>query len=458
NLTALIFYINATLVQDAVAPEPWKGVRDALQDGNNCPQFSGDAAVGDEDCLFVNVHAPRRPSWLADSFPVMVWVHGGGFVTGSGDASGLGPDYLICEDIIFVSLNYRLGVLGFLYLEAASPGNVGLKDQVFAERWVQANIAAFGGDPGSITLAGESAGSASVHLQMLSPMTHGLFQRAIAQSGAGLNPWAIQTTPVQTALNLAAALNCSAGDDYAAVVECLRGASTDALVLAAENVAPTQVDRDRMISFTFVPTPDYPVEGVETFLPAPVNELVTNNSHHAVPYLTGFNTRESILQLLFIAALVDATWKLTVLPDLRVSSNSSQVNEALQAMRSFFMNGESLSNDTFLQFMDMLTDIGAAHADDMGYLFRIAFLHDVPANSSAALGRKRMVKMWSNYVKTGDPTPTYDPLIGVRWRPYTNDTRNYLDITSQLEAKTDLNEERVNFWEQFYRTYANETT
>lgn len=146
---------------------------------------------GSEDCLTLNVYTP---SPLAHPRrPVMVWIHGGGFVAGSGKTDLYGPDYLISEDVVVVTINYRLGVFGFLALEDPSlgvPGNAGLKDQVMALKWVQKNIRYFGGDPNNVTIFGESAGAASCHFLMLSPMARGLFHRCIAQSGSALNLWA----------------------------------------------------------------------------------------------------------------------------------------------------------------------------------------------------------------------------------------------------------------------------
>ncbi|GLH15208.1 Esterase SG1, partial [Gryllus bimaculatus] len=127
--------VGALRFKDSLPPAPWKGIRDAVQEGSICPQGRGDDIKGHEDCLFVSVYTPRRPSVLGDPLPVLVWIHGGGFEAGSADE--FGPDYLICEDIVMVTLNYRLGPLGFLHLDEAAPGNAGLKDQMMALRWVQ---------------------------------------------------------------------------------------------------------------------------------------------------------------------------------------------------------------------------------------------------------------------------------------------------------------------------------
>lgn len=124
----------------------------------------------------------------------MVFIHGGAFLTGSNKMNMYGPEFLLTQDIVLVSINYRLGALGFLSSDDVSlgvPGNAGLKDQTLALKWVQENIKSFNGDPGNVTIFGESAGSCSVHFQMLSPVTKGLFHKAILQSGCALNHWSL---------------------------------------------------------------------------------------------------------------------------------------------------------------------------------------------------------------------------------------------------------------------------
>lgn len=123
----------------------------------------------------------------------MFWLHGGGFIIGSGESNVYGPEHLLIEDIVLVTVNYRLGALGFLSLNDPSlevPGNAGLKDQVLALKWVQKNIIHFNGDPNNVTMFGESAGASSIHFHILSKQSEGLFQKAILQSGTVFNPWA----------------------------------------------------------------------------------------------------------------------------------------------------------------------------------------------------------------------------------------------------------------------------
>lgn len=173
---------------------PWEGVRDASKFGSNCAQGGWGAAPGtiaegsSEDCLYLNLWMPAG-SKSRTKLPVMVWIHGGGFVGGSGQTSG---DQFAKNGVILVSINYRLGRLGFFAHPALSKehpeeakGNYGYMDQIAALQWIQKNIAAFGGDPGNVTIFGFSAGGVSVHSLMTIPAAKGLFHKAISESGGG---------------------------------------------------------------------------------------------------------------------------------------------------------------------------------------------------------------------------------------------------------------------------------
>lgn len=131
---------------------------------------------GAEDCLYLNVYTRYLPKDKQKSLPVMVWIHGGGFRQGSASTDLYGPEYLLTEEIVLVTFNYRLGILGFFCLEDPSLevfGNVGLKDMVMALKWVQQNIENFGGNPFNVTIFGESAGAGAVHYLVLSPLAEG---------------------------------------------------------------------------------------------------------------------------------------------------------------------------------------------------------------------------------------------------------------------------------------------
>ena len=166
---------------------PWHGVRQAVSYAQHCPQPSSPfgAAGASEDCLYLNVFAPAGAR--ASNLPVMVWVHGGSLRTGESD--DYNPAGLVRDGVVVVTINYRLGALGFLADAALASrpggpsGNYGLMDQQAALRWVQRNIRGFGGNPGDVTLFGESAGGLSTLSQLVSPGARGLFQRAIVESG-----------------------------------------------------------------------------------------------------------------------------------------------------------------------------------------------------------------------------------------------------------------------------------
>jgi para-nitrobenzyl esterase len=172
---------------------PWNGVKDANKFCADCPQrtFPGSTAVTSEDCLFLNLWAPSTAT-KKSALPVMVWLHGGGFVGGSGSGAGTAGDAFAKQGVILVTINYRLGRLGHFAFPALSKehpeeakGSYAYMDQIAALKWIQQNIAAFGGDPKNVTIFGFSAGGVSVHSLLTIPSAKGLFHKAISESGGG---------------------------------------------------------------------------------------------------------------------------------------------------------------------------------------------------------------------------------------------------------------------------------
>ena len=192
-------------------PKAWKPkVLPAKTHGNRCSHS--------EDCLFLDVYTPN----VSLSLPVLFYIHGGAYTSG---AAVLYPsDILALHGVVVVVIQYRLGPFGFLTTgDSAAPGNFGMLDQVEALKWVQENIDHFGGDPSNVTIFGESAGATSVALQLLSPLSQGLFHQAIAESGVDLSSFAIQPTTlgIRFAKELAQNLDCTTSE-HNAMVACMR--------------------------------------------------------------------------------------------------------------------------------------------------------------------------------------------------------------------------------------------
>ncbi|MEO0606413.1 MAG: carboxylesterase family protein, partial [Myxococcota bacterium] len=188
-------YARAERWRLPTAGPSWDGVRTLDTPGPACPQPG--QAVMVEDCLFLNVFAPEGPTAVRK--PVLVWIHGGGFRNGEG---GVAMGQLVRQGIVVVTFNYRLGLLGFRDWPGwgpEDPRNFGQADMVAALQWVSANIAAFGGDPDNVTIAGHSAGGMGVQLMMVDPRARGLFHRAIAHAGYGTWPFPRAMNPSEEA-------------------------------------------------------------------------------------------------------------------------------------------------------------------------------------------------------------------------------------------------------------------
>jgi para-nitrobenzyl esterase len=258
------------------APQPaarWRGIRPATSYGGRCPQLAGGNGpqVTGEDCLYLNVYTP--PGRDDRDLPVLFMIHGGGLTTGAGDQHD-GSLIVTTDNIIVVSVNYRLGPLGFLDIPglAATPsavnGNFGLLDQEAALRWVHRNIAAFGGDPAKVTIDGESAGGWSVCALLTSPPARGLFRGAIMQSGSCVSEPSVDAQA--GALAFARQAGCP---DAATVAGCLRGLSAAALLKASPAYQPF-----------------FASGGPE--LPAQVGTAVAAGQYDRVPLLVGYNHNE----------------------------------------------------------------------------------------------------------------------------------------------------------------------
>lgn len=249
---------------------------------------------GDENCLFLNIYTKSLQS--NSKLPVMVYIHGGGYLSGSGDSNFLGPQYFLQHDVLLVTFNYRLEVLGFLCLDTPEvPGNAGLKDQLAALRWVKDNIRNFGGDSDNITLFGESAGGASVIYHLQNPRTEGLFHKAIAQSGVTLTDWAQGVDGRSRAFKVGKTLGKDT-NDAAELLEFLCGVPAIKLTKMTTNTLMND-ERHRGLPLHFVPVVEKKFENIEPFITEDPLSVVVQGKLRKVPLIVGYNSAEGIVVL-----------------------------------------------------------------------------------------------------------------------------------------------------------------
>jgi len=261
---------------------PWQELRQATRFGNACEQppfpsnglyAGGPLPAISEDCLYLNIWTPAKSA--DDRLPVMVWIHGGGFTRGTGAAPGYDGENLARKGVVVVTINYRLGIFGLLVLPeltAESPhhssGNYAFLDQIAALQWVQQNIAAFGGDPGRVTIFGQSAGSVSVNVLMASPLARGLFARAIGESGGSFGPLRSLADAEKEGLRMASKLGVTQD-----VLKSLRAKSADALIQSSDSDEPAQI-----------------IDG--WVLPQSVYSIFAEGKQNDVPLIVGNNANE----------------------------------------------------------------------------------------------------------------------------------------------------------------------
>lgn len=292
-------YIENSITNCPQAPEPpanWTGVRNATTHGASCPQidiFTSELYPGSENCLFLNVYTPNVD--CTTLLPVMFFIHGGGYKSGSGNSSSYGADFLVNQSVVLVTINYRLEALGFLCLDTKEiPGNAGLKDQVAALRWVKENIVNFGGDPDCITIIGQSAGAASVGYHILSPMSKGLFNRAIAMSGTPLCDFTISYKPVERAFILGKQLGIDT-NDTTVLMNYLQNVTVDQLYNTSCTVLTSEEIFSNFIKFfSFAPVNETDFGNNNTFITKDVMEMMTNGTPNAVDVMLGYTNLETV--------------------------------------------------------------------------------------------------------------------------------------------------------------------
>ncbi|XP_047004362.1 cholinesterase 1-like isoform X1 [Schistocerca americana] len=468
-------------------PYSSNGSVEALEDAPHCAQESG----GKEDCLYLNVYT-RQLDGSEGGAAVMVYLHGGALTSGSGDSTVYGPDFFLEVDgIVFVTLNYRLGAIGFLSTQdSVIRGNYGFKDQIVALRWVQQNIATFGGDPGRVTLIGESAGSASTSLHLMSPLSAGLFQRAIMQSSSALGPRGVATTARDRAFRLAASIGYR-GDNGSSeeLLAFLRDADVADLV-RDDDRALSDEDKKRFSTFTFLAVVEEEWEGA--FITDMPTGILESGHVNRVPLIAGFNSAEGLATVnaknVFLdeetIAAFDASFVDTISLDVTAGDEQYRQEAALK-IREFYFGRDPISSEDFNRLVQLISDLyynepvdmtvrllvnesanvpvyeykfsykgensafpqyeGVTHADELKLLFYIPKMkQNLTETSEEDITRRKMIDLWTNFAKSGNPTPS--PVDGVTWQPYGSDAqRHYLIVDTTLVAANDVYSARMDF-------------
>ncbi|SHE30003.1 carboxylesterase/lipase family protein [Vibrio gazogenes] len=419
------------------APQPvtaWDGVLQAKDYGSDCMQvpFPGDAApltgTLSENCLFLNVWQPAEPSRTLR--PVMVWIHGGGFVNGGSSAANYDGTSFAQNGIVMVSINYRLGRFGFFAhpaLTAANQdpalGNYGLMDQIAALQWVQDNIAHFGGDPNQVTVVGESAGGLSIHGLLTSPLAENLFERAIIQSGAGRRNFSDRylshenqfgQTSAETAGLLFAQKFHIEGQGQSAL-DALRSLPAEDVVgdLSMMNM-DSETYTGPMIDGTLITDHPQNIYNAGRGLSVP---LLLGATTSEIPVSSPFaEWPETIDQALSIFGPVKAEiakYAYGVTPETPVTKlvldiirDTGMVEPARFVMKAAESQGQSVYGYRFGYIADVLkpTSEGADHASDIVYAFNTlrAQYHDAVTDADQAMA-ELMHQYWVNFIRNGNP-------------------------------------------------------
>ena len=469
---------------------PWNGIRDASNFGSACPQaarFGLTEASNDEDCLSINVSVPKGVKAGAKK-PVFVWVHGGAFVGGSSNLYRL--DALARSGVIAVTFNYRVGVFGFMphpAFDASHNGGYGLEDQRAALRWVQRNIAAFGGDPDNVTLAGESAGAGSICQHLASPEhVQGLFHKAVVQSAGCLQPMPTVEQAQQAGLTVAAAVGCK---DPATALQCLRQAPLKALLDAG-----TAMAGDAVMAFA-------PTVGAQT-VPRSMVDAFKTGKVVKVPMLMGGTrdelrlyvaydqqagrkvTRENFtekLRALYgstseerqrqVPGQVARTYPLTdaINPPALLGSIMSDFNPTVGINNCLYLRtAEAFSRYAPVyqfEFADRNApvlgvgipaqpdpgmELGAVHSSEINYLFpRYSNTSRIDApelNHESQKLADQMVAYWTSFASTGVPSAPESPA----WPKYSKPNTVMLLEPGKTGLYNARQQHKCEFWESMY--------
>ncbi|KAI4501760.1 hypothetical protein M0802_003095 [Mischocyttarus mexicanus] len=484
----------------------WNDIYDATEEGPSCPSLSN--TTMSEDCLRLNVYTTKLQSHNAKDKnfkgrPVMFFIHPGAFYVFSGQSRFFGPEYILDKDIVLVTINYRLGTLGFLSSgDSNAPGNLGLKDQVLALRWVQRNIAAFGGDPNCVTIAGYSVGSVSVLLHMLSPMSKGLFHRAIAMSGSDVNLEPYPRDQKNIIKKQAELLDCPT-DSIKSMISCLKSKPV-------ENFTETmskffEYYGDPILIWSPVVEPE--VDGVERFLPAQPADLIREGKINEAPLIIGSNQEEFGGVVYGIEKIVqggntsildnlNTQWNTIAPISFQYERNTPRSNYISQELKKFYFGNEEIGTQSydgiahiyadsiiifpvhrvtqlmadysklpvysyqftykgrfsFSMWNDTTTYKGPVHHDDLQYLFYMSAIFPYFNETDPEIAMVELyTTMWTNFIQTGKPIPTNNEKFrNIKWEKYSSEKDNFLKIDLHPTMKEGLYPERMAVWARLF--------
>ncbi|XP_063380417.1 esterase FE4-like [Cydia fagiglandana] len=417
----------------ASLPHPeFDEIFEAYDDSALCPQldYNTNNITGTLDCLHLNVFTPTSATSL-NLLPVLVYIHGGFLQRGAFGRATYGPKFIVQHDIVLVTINYRLGPYGFMCLSTPEiPGNQGLKDQLKALRWIKDNIEAFGGDPGQVTLGGQSAGAASVDFHLLYPGER-LFNKVILQSGVALTPERMIELDNDSPIKLAEYFEFKTSD------------LNDALTFLATKDTNSIIEATLELNIGFRACVEEEFEGLERFIsqhPATADRPNVKN----IPVLLGSVDKE------LLASYADKTsdffQELTIFRDTlnNVFHFGDDLDLVHQNLRNFYVGDHVMTDDDKWEVIDFMSDFtyvhpiqramrkyrqnearniyfyvfdydggrnlakyrdnvsasGAAHADELGYLFDASLFTEEPSSEDQVV-IDRMTTMWTNFVKYG---------------------------------------------------------
>jgi para-nitrobenzyl esterase len=432
------------------APPSWEGVRDGSKFCASCMQkrafnwlperpYPEEFLVQDsisEDCLYLNIWTPAKTA--SDNLAVFVYIHGGGYTEGSGSIAVYDGEELAKKGIIVITINYRLGVLGFLAhpdLTAESPnhvsGNYGLLDQIAALKWIRENISAFGGDPNRITICGQSAGSSAVNSLVASPLAKGLFQRAITQSGSSYvrrgGPGIVNdlAEAEKTGIDFAKRKGASSLTELRSI--------TASEIIAEDNIQPVLSFRET-------------IEGY--FLEDNVVNTIASGKQNDTPFMTGMDRDE----LNYNGEKSKAFFALYPLGQDGDTAKAVKIAGQEQSRLNAFLFMENRAKTAkthgYIYYFDQAIpwpeypQFGAYHTSEVVYIFRNFKKLDRPWTAVDTMVSEMLSSYWVNFINTGDPNESGLP----EWRVFDPNDRSVMRLGENMGMiPVAVSEERYNF-------------